>query len=1085
MGGFVKTMPGLKLYTSNRLETLLDGLATVVSKPLSSPLEPEIIVIQSRGMERWLSMELAKKFGIWMNCQFPFPNTFVWDVLRAVIDDIPHISRYSPQVMTWGIMGLLPKYAQAMDFGVIRDYLEGEGTQLKRLQLSERIADVFDKYSVYRPEMLLRWEQGSNGDGHGENWQAGLWRGLFGQEQGKHRAGLLREFLHIMESGKAEPEKLPKRISIFGIPALPAYHLAIISALASLVDIHFFLLSPTREYWADIVPEKKMGRDTDDLLHFDVGNRLLASMGKLGRDFFSLLVKGDYEEFPCFEEPEGKSLLSWVQKDILNLVDRDDRERVMIDGSDESIQIHSCHSPMREVEVLYDKLLDLFESLPGLTPKDIIVMTPDIEMYAPYISAVFSTSQDERMQIPFSIADRRAPSESNVIDVFVKILGLKGGRLAAPEVMDLLESQVIQERFGFGADDIELITRWVTRTRICWGIDGAHRAGMGLPAFDECSWKSGMDRLLLGYALRGNEEKMFNNILPYDDLEGNETEVLGKFLEFRQQLFHSVKELEGKYTLAGWAELMKSFLGRFFVEDEKNERELEILRTKIGDLASKQMLSGFEEPVGMEVIRYHLSKQLREEELSMGFMTGGVTFCEMLPMRSIPFDVVALMGMNSDTYPREYRPVGFDLVAHDPRPGDRSLRDEDRYLFLEAILSARKCLYISYVGQSIRDNSELPPSVLVSELTDHLDHGFAIAGAKKIADSVVCRHRLQPFSPIYFSGEGRLFSFSEEDCEAARVKPEERPGKTPFVSGPIPHKGSENREITVADLKRFFRNPSRHFLNHCLGVYLEEKRPVPDDQEPLDGLDALEEFKLREWLTSKKIAGKDAKDCLAVVRGEGILPPASPGKAVYEDISLLVDQFSEELKVHMGSEQLPPLDIDIHGADFRVLGRLENIWKSTLVEYQCVERDRVRDHVDVWIDHVILNCAGKGRYPRGSIFARIGGAWFFNPLQDPMAELAKLCSYYFRGMTEPLKFFSRTSAKYAERVLRGKGHGEALKAARSDWDGSDFAPGEKEDPYYKLCFCHAAPLDDAFAAIALSVFEPLLRSRDKMDKVKP
>lgn len=1079
-------MAGLKLYTSNRLESLLDALASVVAQPLPSVFEKEVVVVQSKGMERWLSIGLAERFGVCMNYTFPFPNAFVWGVFRAVLHDIPDVSLYSPQVMTWRIMRLLPNCLEEEGFADIRNYARGEGNQLKRLQLSERIADVFDAYSVYRPEMVLRWDQGAHGEGYGERWQARLWRELFGEEGEKHRAGILREFLDHIRSGNIATKKLPTRVCVFGIPALPAYHLTVINALASLIDVHFFLLSPTREYWADIVPESRIGSGTNDLLHFEVGNSLLASMGKLGRDFFSMMVKGTYEEFPCFEEPEGESMLAHVQRDILDLVNRSGKEKIGIGDRDESIQIHSCHSPMREVEVLFDQLLHLFESLPGLTPKDIIVMTPDIETYAPYITAVFGTVQDDRTEIPFSIADRRAPSESNVIDTFMRIISLKGGRLAAPEVMDLLESQVVLDRFGFKADDIELITRWVTETRIYWGVDGAHRAGMDLPAFDDGTWKSGMSRLLLGYALKGDEERLFRNILPYDDVEGNETEVLGRFLEFQRELFSAVKELEAKRTLAGWAELLESLLARFFIEDEGNQRELEILRTTIRDLALKQTVSDFEEPIAIEVIRHYLSRQLKNEELSMGFLTGAVTFCEMLPMRSIPFEVVALIGMNSDAYPREYRPVGFDLIAHDPKPGDRSLRDEDRYLFLEAILSARKCLYISYVGQSIRDNSQLPPSVLVSELIDYLDGAFAFPESKKIVEAIICRHRLQPFSPAYFLGQEPLFSFSAEDCQAAKVNAEEKgPAKTPFISRPIQIPDSENREIGIEDLKRFFRNPSRYFLNRCLGIYLDEKSAVPDDCEPLDGINALEELKLKEWLTSKKMAGEDLRNWMPLVRVQGILPPATPGKALYEDISLLVDQFSEELKAHTGSERLPPLDVDIRCDGFRVVGRLENIWKSTLVEYRCAERDRVRDHLDVWVHHVILNCAGKAKYPRASIFARMGGAWFLNPLQDPIEELKKLCSLYFAGMTKPLKFFPKTSSKYAERMLRGRGHGEALKAARSDWEGSDFGWGEREDPYHKLCFGNMDPLDDDFAALALSVFEPLIRNRDKISKVKP
>jgi len=1078
-------MAGLKLYTSNRLESLLDALASVVEEPLPSPLESEVIVVQSKGMERWLSMELAKKFGIWMNCRFPFPNTFVREMFTVFIHDIPDISQYAPQVTTWSIMRLLPDYLHMPDFEVINNYLAQETDHLKRLQLSERIADVFDTYSVFRPEMALRWDEGSQGTGQSERWQAELWRGLFKNGTGKHRAGILRDFLKLFMSWKDKPAGLPERISVFGIPALPRYHFEVINALASLVDVHLFLMSPTKEYWADIVPEKKIAtQSTGEDLHFEVGNQLLASMGKLGRDFFSMFVNRNYEESPSFKEPGRESLLAWLQSDILNLTKRGMGQRVAIDSQDRSVQVHSCHSPMREIEVLFDHLLDFLESRPGLTPKDILVMTPDIEAYAPYITAIFGGNQDERMKIPFSIADRRALSESHIIDVFLKIINLKGRRLEAPEIVDLLDSPAIQERFGFTAKDMDLILRWVNDTHVHWGKNSAHREKMGLPAFGEGSWKSGIDRLLLGYALRGNEEKLFNDILPYDDIEGNETEILGRFVEFLNCLFSSVDELEGEHTLAVWAVILESLLARFFIEDQENQREMQIVRTKILNLSTRQTLSGFVEPVELEVIRYYLSKELKDEALSMGFMTGAVTFCEMLPMRSIPFRVIALIGMNSDAYPREYRPVGFDLIAHDPKPGDRSLRDEDRYLFLEALLSSRECLYISHVGQSIRDNSELPPSVLVSELLDHIDQGFSTVGGDVLRGHIVHKHRLQPFSHVYFSGEGPLFSFSYEDCETAKVITDSRTKPGPFIAKPLTRPSNEQRDISLAELKRFFRNPSQYFLNQCLGIYLNEGSDVPEEQEPLYQLNALEAFKLRDWLTSKKMAGNDVRDYFALVRGGGILPPATPGAVVYTEISEVVDAFAEELRSHTGSEKLPPLDIDIRIDDCRITGRLENIWKSSLMEYRCVEKDRARHIIDVWIDHIVLNCSWKPNYPRGSIFARIGSAVSFNPLEDANKELQKLLSYYFKGMHEPLRFFPETSAKYTERFMPKRRHEDALHAAHTDWEGSDFSRGERDDPYNKLCFGHIDPLDDTFAAIARDILESLINNRKKMPKQK-
>ncbi len=1068
-------MAGFRLYTSNRLESLCDALAEVVREPLSLPFIPEVVVVQSRGMERWLSMELARKFGVWMNCRFPFPNRFVWEMFKLILADVPDISVFSPQTMAWRIMGLFPEYLDAPAFEVLRHYLSTDGGNLKRFQLSERIADVFDRYAVYRPEMVLRWEEGGD-----ESWQAQIWRGLVSGRRQDHRADLWSSFLSRLSAGEVTSRGLPERISVFGVPALPDYHFEIFYGLASIIDVHFFLMSPTKEYWADIVPPNRMDSDVSMNLHFETGNPLLASMGKLGKDFFAMILARECEEFSFFDDPGNKRLLMSIQSDILNLYDRSaGGKKSGIRSDDESVQVHSCHSPMRETEVLYDSLLNLFNSHDDLTPKDIIVMTPDIETYAPYITAVFSGCQDEKKRIPFSIADRRASSESRVIDVFLKILGLSKGRCGAPEILDVLDSPVVQDKFGFEAGDMDLILRWVDETGIRWGIDGEHRARLGLPPFDENSWQAGAERLLLGYALRSDGEELFEGILPYDDMEGNETQVLGRFLEFLRQLFSCLDDLEKVRTLVEWAAMLEALFARFVSENEENQREIQLLRAQIRDLRVKQEISGFAEPVELDVIRYYLVKRFRDEELTVGFMTGAVTFCEMLPMRSIPFRMVALMGMNSTAYPREYRPVGFDLMAHDPRPGDRSLRDEDRYLFLEAILSARDYFYISYVGRSIRDNSEIPPSVLVSELTDYIDQGFEMSDGAAVLNHVERKHRLQPFSPVYFSGDTRLFSFSEEDCEVATIQAHDKAGPGPFITKPLPKLPMDRAEVSISELKTFYRNPARYFLNTSLGMYLGNGSVVPGKDESFEELDALQEFKLKEWLTEKTLTNNDPGSYYNLTKAQGVLPPAAPGRAAYQEIADEAMSFAENVRPHIDGARLPPLDIDITVDGFRITGRLGNIWPSKLVDYRCVNKDRAWHHLNVWIDHIVLNCVRKEGYPRDGIFVRIGGAWCFKSVENAHEVLNTLVFYYRKGLREPLKFFPQSSETYAERCAKGKGREDALKAARAAWEGSDYARGEGADPYLHLCFGHADPIDETFETTALEIFKPLFENRGK------
>ena len=395
-------MSDLRLFTSNRLEALAEKLAETLSKPLSSPLEPEVIVVQSKGMEKWLSLHLAELHGICANCRFPFPNAFSHEVFKNVIPDLPEHSPFDPRIMTWRIMKLLPACITRPGFEKLKSYLRGIGESLKRFQLSERIADTFDQYLVFRPQMIFRWEKGLE-----DHWQAVLWRELILESGKKHRAALGKNFLEVIKAPSTSLKGFPERISVFGISALPRFHMQILAGISRFSQVNLFLMNPCREYWGDILSEWETKKttvrtSTQDLsikeLHLEKGNSLLASMGTLGRGFFNLITEFLYEESGSFKDPGQGTLLSCIQSDILNLHDREQKSegKKIIEQSDLSIQIHSCHSPMREIEVLHDQILEMFEKDPGLGPEDILVMTPDIETYSPYIHAVFDISTNDQ-----------------------------------------------------------------------------------------------------------------------------------------------------------------------------------------------------------------------------------------------------------------------------------------------------------------------------------------------------------------------------------------------------------------------------------------------------------------------------------------------------------------------------------------------------------------------------------------------------------------------------------------------------------------------------------------------------------------
>ncbi|MFP3929062.1 MAG: exodeoxyribonuclease V subunit gamma, partial [Desulfobacteraceae bacterium] len=703
----------LRLITGNRLEILADELAGLLLPPLSSPFEPEIVVVQSKGMEHWISMQLAEKHGVCSNIRFPFPNRFLEEIHARVMPGSEPGSEFDPAELSWRIMRLIPSLIDRPEFREVRSYIAGDTHGIRRLQLCRRIADTFDQYLVFRPDLIFSWEKG-----RGSGWQPVLWRELVREiGQGSHRAARAKGLMQRLDSAQTA-DLLPERVSVFGISALPRFHMEILAGISRFTQVFLFLMNPCMEYWADIAAAREIVRRTardpeppgPEELHLEAGNPLLASMGGMGRDFLSLVLDYPSETLEHFEDPGRETLLRTLQSDILRLRDRTaDKEKPLLRREDSSIQIHVCHSRLREVEVLRDRLLELFEREPGLLPGDVLVAMPDIEAYAPYIRAVFDTPDDRELRIPYTVADRSARRESELIEAFLNILDLPDERCSLSGVLSILESGPVMRRFGLSESDLDRIREWLVEAGIRWGLDAESRAGLNLPPFEEGTWRFGLKRLILGYAMWGGGEKTFAGILPYEKPGAAEADLLERFLEFAEALLDSIPRLERPMPASDWEKELTATLKRLMEPGEAARSEILILQRALRELGRAGDPDGpnFKEDLSPAAVRSFLSERLDREAMGFGFMTGGVTFCAMVPMRSIPFRVICCLGLDGDSFPRAHRSPGFDLIAGHPRPGDRSRRSDDRYLFLETILSARDYLHLSYVGKSQRDNSPI------------------------------------------------------------------------------------------------------------------------------------------------------------------------------------------------------------------------------------------------------------------------------------------------------------------------------------------------------------------------------------------
>jgi len=1079
----------LNLFVSNRLETLAEELAEVLARPLTDPFASEVVVVPNQGTARWLAQRLAESLGVCANVTFPFPDQFLLEAARAVLENLPDATPFSLGVLPWRILGLLPAVAAGQGGAPLAAYLTDpagpEAAERKSLQLAEQLTRTFELYTIFRPELLTAWEAGAEPD----DWQAGLWRALTADCPGAHRATALER---LAEAAPAvRPAGLPERVQVFGVGALAPLRLRALEALAGCVEVNLYLVNPSAHYWSDLRSAREAARAARrrgaalPLLDLPpaVGNPLLASLGRQGRAFFDdLAALPVAREVERFVDPGKGSLLACLQADLLYLRHRGvdpDAPRLALAAEDRSLTFHACHSPLREVEALHDWLLGQFSVLPGLEPRDVVVLTPDVETYAPLVEAVFDGAGDEACRLPFGVADRGARAANPLVDGFLRLLAVPGSRFGAQSLLDLLEVAPLARRFGLSADDRARLARWVDDTRIRWGVDAGHRERCGVPAFPENSWRAGLARLLLGYALPGDGEQCFAGVLPYGEVEGDGARVLGGLAEFAETLFALDRELAAPRPPAAWAGALARALERCFAPDDDEERALMPVRRALTRLAEHAAAAGFAEPLSLAAVRDHLAAALEGEAAGGGGAAAGrVTLASLRPLRGLPFRVVALLGLNDGAFPRANRPPTFDRLAADPRPGDPSPRDEDRYLFLETLLMVRERLLVSYVGRSAADDSEVPPSVVVSEFMDAVAEGFTHP-AGDLPQALITVHRLQAFHPNYFRPGSGLTSHSAENLAGARALTGPRTELAPLVATPLPEPEEPWRSIELATLTRFFRHPPRFFLQHRLKLYGSAAAAGAEECEPF-AVGGLPRYGLLHTLTERRLAGADPAGAFELLRAAGELPPGRPGEVAFESLAQTAQALVEAVQKHRAGAALPPLAVDLAVGPYRITGQLKDLYPGARVCHRPAKLEKKgKDLAAAWVEHLVL-CAARGpEHPEQTVLVGLDRAVGFGPVTDPVALLEDLLELYAAGLRAPLPLLPTASLAYAEAVYQDKGEEAAQFAAQKAWEGGYRRTGDREDADVQTCWRRTDPLDARFREVALAVFGPLLEHREK------
>ena len=1113
----------MRIVHSNRLEALAATLAELMRADPGEPLAPERIVVPHRTVGRWLSLELARELRIAANLEFELPAGFAWSIMRDAVPGLPKEQPYAPTQLRWRIHEILPRFAEEDREGrAVRQYL-ADGDPRKRFALADRLARVFDRYVVYRPGWIREWDAGRT-----PHWQARLWRRVVQAEgSAAHWVRAIDAFRAALESG-ARPAGWPLRATFFAVPALSPSYLDLLSGIGRGVDLRLFVLNPCREYWGDIHSRREIGgrADGEDPVerYFAAGNELLAAWGRSGRDTFDSLVEvaGDDGE-ERFARPDGAHRLAAVQRDVFDLrlasegrASEPDAEAGGDAGPrDESLQVHVCHSPVREAEVLHDRLLGLFDTHPDLAPADVLVLTPTLDTYGPVVEAVFGAAA----RIPFNVARRRSAA-SPAVRAFFELLALRRSRLGAEAVLAPLDAEAVRVRFGIAGSSLPVIRGWVREAGIRWGMDAEHRAAEGLPATGDHAWRQGLRRLLLGYALPDPNE-LFAGVMPCPPRAGGfesgaeEAELLGRFVTYCEAVFAVRFRLAGERTPREWSRALHEEIGRFFARGgtgpaaEGGAGVAEEVK-EVHDLvrAFECEAGRSDSPLGVDVVHDALLEHADAPSREPARLADAVTVASLAPGQVFPAEVVCVIGLNDGAFPRAPSFPSFDLVAAGPvRRGDRDVRHEDRFAFLEALLAARRAFLVSFTGRGQRDDTPIPPAAAVDELTDYLARRFPDA-------SFSTNHPLQPFSPRYFAGfgnaeqgvgtetaaeageapetgpsegaVGELFSYSEGMCEAARslvadgtqsAVPARFEAALPESPGPV----DSVRRVALGELTSFFSSPTRWFLRERLGVRLELDDASLEDHEPFE-LDHLERYWLRSDILDRMRAGVTRRRDEALQRGSGRLPQAALGAIVHGHVWEEVEGLHRVLDRYRAAIESPPVGIDVEVDGWRVTGSVAHVGPEGLVWWR-PGRLRASDRIGIWLTQLALAAAGHPAAGAAAAYLEnnAGKSTRFGAPEDAHGHLVAWLHAWREGWTAPLPFFPEASLAYATAIANGADDSIALSNARAAWLGSSGSwsrGGEvTHDPYLQLVYDEREPFTDEFEGLAENLLLPLAETR--------
>jgi exodeoxyribonuclease V gamma subunit len=1067
----------LHVHRSADADVLVEGLAALLRVPLGDVFTAEIVAVPAKGVERWLAQRLSHALGageggagVCANVLFPAPGPLLDAALAAASEDLlSDGDPWDPDRLVWPLLSVL---ADA-DERLARRLTEGD----RRFTAAARLAAIFARYGRERPEMLVGWAAGRAGTPTDPlppdlAWQPRVWRLL------RARVGVpspAERLPAAVQRLRAHPElvALPERLSVYGANRLSRSRLEVLAALAAQRDVHLWLHHASPALWEAVAADRP-GR-----------HPLLVSLSRdvqaLQRRLRAVAPEACDHLLPAPPAPD--TLLGRLQEALA--ADAVPANPPELAADDASVTLHACHGRTRQVEVLREVVLERLAADPTLQPRDIVVMCPDVEEFAPLIAAAFGggvetdATAHPAASLAVRLADRAAHSANPLFGTAAVLLRLAAGRVTVPEVLDLASSPVVRRRFGFDDDDVARLRNWVADARICWGLDGPHRGRYNLSATAQGTWRDGLDRLLLGVAMEDGAGWLADAV-PLDDVDSADLALVGRFAEFVDRVHAAVLACAGPLPVQAWTRVLGDAV--LAVAAPLESWQGAAFTTELADIAAAA--GGHGVALSLADMTALWAGRAAGRPTKSGFRTGSLTVCTLVPMRSVPHRVVVLLGLDDTAFPRAGVVDGDDLLARAPRDGERDPRAEDRQLLLDAVCAAGEHLVVLYTGADERTGLEVPPAVPLGELLDALDTVARVPDGERVRTAVTVRHPLQSFDPRNFGavaapGRRRPVSFDPGGLAGARALLAPRHPRPRLVGAALPP--LPLGDVDLDELRRMLISPARGFLEQRLGVRLSAEDPEPPATLPVE-LTGLAEWAIGDRFLAARLREVEPAHCLAIEQRRGSLPPGALGAREGRRIGSTAEAVAVLARPYL---QVPAQTLDVD-AEVRVAGlartlrgTVGGVRGETLLRAS-YSRVGAKHLLGAWVDLLALTVTQPGRAWQAVVAGRDRRAAqrrVFGPvsLEVATAALAELIALADEGRCAPLPLPLNTGHAHALAVHRGMNPANAVQAAEQEWR-TRFG-GEVTEGAHVLVWGEDADLSDLgvarLATLSAIVWAPL------------